>query len=63
LLKLSEELAAIESAREEAKAKNEPRDPKKEYKKVCRACLKPNTLTVDFCTGCEFNLRFILNFV
>lgn len=26
----------------------------KQYGIVCRACTKPNTLSVDFCTGCGF---------
>uniref|UniRef100_A0A6A7FWZ1 UBA/TSN domain containing protein n=1 Tax=Hirondellea gigas TaxID=1518452 RepID=A0A6A7FWZ1_9CRUS len=35
---------------------SEPHDPKATYKKVCPLCSKPNTVTVDFCTGCSFEL-------
>lgn len=49
-----EELEVIEKERAEQKQKNETRDSKKVYGVVCRACTKPNALTVNFCTGCGF---------
>ncbi len=59
ILKWTDEMAAIEKKRADAKALNLKMEPGKEYKKVCRACNKPNTLSVDFCTGCNFDLRSV----
>jgi hypothetical protein len=28
--------------------------PKAQYGVVCRACTKPNTLSIQYCTGCGF---------
>eukprot|EP01116_Phalansterium_solitarium_P008601 TRINITY_DN22538_c0_g1_i1.p1 TRINITY_DN22538_c0_g1~~TRINITY_DN22538_c0_g1_i1.p1 ORF type:complete len:356 (+),score=100.56 TRINITY_DN22538_c0_g1_i1:40-1107(+) len=51
-----EDYDRIAQLRLEQKAKSAPRDPKATYKKLCRACDKPNALEVDFCTGCGFTL-------
>jgi len=51
-----DELDAIEKKRETVKAKNEPKDPKATYKKMCPACDKPNAVEVTFCTGCSFGI-------
>jgi len=51
----SEQLAAIEDARAVVRAKGAlARDPKGTYGLICRACTKPNSVDVDFCTGCGF---------
>jgi len=51
----AERMADIEKKRAEAKAKGPlVRDPKGTYGIVCRACIKPNTVTATFCTGCSF---------
>lgn len=50
-----EELEIIEKERVEQRKKNETKDEKKTFGKVCRACSKPNSLSVNFCTGCGFN--------
>jgi len=46
----------LKKKRDELKAKNAPQDPKATYKKICRACDKPNALEVTFCTGCSFGI-------
>jgi diadenosine tetraphosphate (Ap4A) HIT family hydrolase len=50
----SDDLNVIEKERKSQHEKNETRDTTKTYGIVCRACTKPNTLTVNFCTGCGF---------
>lgn len=51
----AEQLAAIESARAAARAAGPlVMDPAGTYGSICRACTKPNSVSVDFCTGCSF---------
>jgi len=50
-----DQLAAIETARAADRAKGPlVRDPKGTYGLICRACAKPNSVDVSFCTGCSF---------
>jgi hypothetical protein len=50
-----EQLAAIEEARAAVRAKGPlVMDPKGTYGLICRACTKPNSTNVTFCTGCSF---------
>jgi hypothetical protein len=51
----TEQLDAIEKARAEVRAKGPlVMDPKSTYGLICRACTKPNSTNVTFCTGCSF---------
>lgn len=51
----AERLADIESARAMVRAQGPlVRDAKGTYGLICRACTKPNSVDVDFCTGCGF---------
>jgi len=57
VLTQTENVKAIEEKRQEAAKKGkQERDPAGNYKLVCPACTKPNSLTVNFCTGCSFGL-------
>ena len=47
-----EELAIIEKERNDKE--DVEMDPKKQYGIVCPACTKPNSVSVNFCTGCSF---------
>jgi len=47
-------LQKLKKKRAETKAKSALNDPKATYKKICRACYKPNAVEVSFCTGCSF---------
>jgi hypothetical protein len=50
-----EQLAAIETARAADRSKGLlVKDPKGTYGLICRACAKPNSCDVSFCTGCSF---------
>ena len=52
-----EKLREIEEARKAVEAKGEEAlmsEKDGTYGKVCRACMKPNALSTDFCTGCSF---------
>lgn len=49
-----DDLDIITKERLDQNTKNLAKDEKKTYGIICRACTKPNTLTVNFCTGCGF---------
>lgn len=50
-----DQLAAIDDARAAVRAKGPlVMDPKGTYGLICRACTKPNSTNVTFCTGCSF---------
>jgi diadenosine tetraphosphate (Ap4A) HIT family hydrolase len=47
-------LASIESARAADRARPLVREVGAQYGSICRACSKPNSEAVDYCTGCNF---------
>lgn len=53
------EYEIIKKEREEQHKINlQPKDPKAMYGKLCRACDKPNSMNVTFCTGCSFQITY-----